>query len=296
MKIGISAYSYNRLVKTGELTQLEVIQKANETGFDVIEFAGLTLPDGAEIRDFAKQVRDECDRVGIEIANYAIGADFLNGVEGAGGNCDSEIERLRGELEVAHILGVPGMRHDATKGFPAGKPGAKSFDDALPTLVKGCREVTKIAADLGIKTMVENHGRFCQDSDRVEKLVCAVDHPNFGVLLDMGNFAVVDEDPEIAVGRLIPYAFHCHAKDFHLNSGNAPFPGKGWNVTRGGNFWRGAIIGHGDVPVTQCIRVIKSSGFDGVLSIEFEGIEEVLSSIDLCHENLRRFVDNIEKE
>ena len=32
--------------------------------------------------------------------------------------------------------------------------------------------------------MVENHGYFAQDSDRVEKLINAVDHPNFGLLLD----------------------------------------------------------------------------------------------------------------
>ena len=296
MRIGISSYSYRRMVINRELTQLEVIKKAKEAGFDVIEFARLTLPDGVEIRDFAKKIRDECDHVGMEIANYTIGADFINGYEGSGGDCDAEVQRLRSEIEIARILGVPGMRHDATQGFSGDKPGAKGFDDALPILAKGCREVTKMAADLGIKTMVENHGYFCQDSERVEKLVCAVNHPNFGVLVDMGNFVVVDEDPGTAVGRLIPYAFHFHAKDFHLKSGDAPFPGVGWNVSRGGNFWRGAIIGHGDVPVTQCIRTIKQSGYDGVLSIEFEGMEDVLTSIDHCQTNLRRFIDNIEQE
>ena len=38
--------------------------------------------------------------------------------------------------------------------------------------------MTEYAAAKGIKTMVENHGFFCQDSDRVEKLVTAVAHPN----------------------------------------------------------------------------------------------------------------------
>ena len=52
MKIGISSYSYRRMVINRELTQLEVIKKAKEAGFDVIEFARLTLPDGVEIRDF----------------------------------------------------------------------------------------------------------------------------------------------------------------------------------------------------------------------------------------------------
>jgi sugar phosphate isomerase/epimerase len=139
--------------------------------------------------------------------------------------------------------------------------------------------------------MVENHGRFAQDSRRVEKLVIAVDHPNFGVLIDMGNFVCVDEDNSVAVGRLAPYAFHCHAKDFHLKPGTATFPGTGWNVSRGGNYWRGAIIGHGDVPLMSCIRALKQSGYDGVMAIEFEGMEDPLTGVALGQENLLKLID-----
>ena len=78
--------------------------------------------------------------------------------------------------------------------------------------------------------MVENHGFFCQDSVRVEKLVTAIDHPNFGVLLDMGNFLCADDNPTTAVGRLLPYTFHCHAKDFHIKPGTDPYPGEGWLI------------------------------------------------------------------
>ncbi|MBT7299383.1 MAG: sugar phosphate isomerase/epimerase, partial [Victivallales bacterium] len=222
------------------------------------------------------------------IANYTIGADFL---KGSGGDIDAEIERVKAEVDIAVILGVPGMRHDATGGFPADHVGPKSFAAAIPRLAKGCRAVTEYAATKGIKTMVENHGLFCQDSIRVEALVTAVDHPNFGVLVDMGNFICVDDDPAMAVGRLLPYAFHCHAKDFHLKPGTGVFPGQGWALTRAGNYRRGAIIGHGNVPVVQCIRIMKKGGFDGVLSIEFEGMEEVLSGIQIGHDNLRRFVE-----
>ena len=157
-------------------------------------------------------------------------------------------------------------------------------------MAEGCRAIAEYGASKGIKTMVENHGYFCQDSIRVEKLVTAVNHPNFGLLIDMGNFICADDSPEIAVGRLMPYAFHCHAKDFHLKPGTMPWPGKGWNQSRGGKWWRGAIIGHGNVPVHQCVRIMASKGYQGVLSIEFEGMEDVLTGIALGQENLRRFV------
>jgi 3-oxoisoapionate decarboxylase len=290
MQIGVSSYSFSRLVNAGTMSQLDVIGKAKEMGFDVIEFSTLSLPDGETPLSFAPKVKAECDRVGFDIANYTIGADFLNGSDG---DLPAEIERVKEEVRVAEALGAPGMRHDATRGFPQEHVGPKSFDAALPRLVEGCRAVTEYAAERGVKTMVENHGFFCQDSVRVEKLICGVGHPNFGVLIDMGNFCCADEDPAQAVGRLMPYAFHVHAKDFHLKAGTLPFPGSGWFQSRAGNYLRGSIIGHGDVPITQCLRVMKAAGFDGVLSIEFEGMEEPLNGIALGLENLRRYVAEV---
>ncbi len=290
MKIGVSSYSFSRLISGGQLQQIDVIAKAKELGFDVMEFSILALPKGMTATELAARLKEESDRVGLPLVNYTIGADFING---SNGDWKAEAQRLRGELQVAKILGVPGMRHDATSGFRAGHNGARGFDDALPTLIKGCRMVTEFAADMGVRTMVENHGYFCQDSERVEKLINGVNHPNFGALVDMGNFLCADEDPAQAVGRMMPYAFHCHAKDFHVKSGMAPNPGTGWFQSRAGNWLRGSIIGHGDVPVRQCLRTMKRAGYDGVLSIEFEGMEDVLTGLAIGLANLRRFVQEI---
>ena len=287
MKIGVSSYSFSRLVKSGAMQQIEVIRKAKEIGFDVIEFSTIAVPEGKTLPAFAAELRDEAKQVGLEIANYTIGADFLKGSQG---NLQAEIERVKGEVDVAAILGTTSMRHDGTFGWPADHVGPKSFDAALPRVAEGCRAVTEYAASKGIKTMVENHGFFCQESFRVEKLVTAVDHPNFGVLVDMGNFLCADEDAASAVARLMPFAFHCHAKDFHVKPGTDFPPGKGWFQSRAGNYLRGAIIGQGNVPVVQCLRVMQRDGYKGVLSIEYEGIEDVIMGIEIGHENLRRMV------
>ena len=290
MKIGVSAYSFSRLVRAGEMEQIAVIAKAKEIGFDVIEFAAIAVPEGKTLPDYAGELREEADRVGIEIANYTIGADFL---KGSGGDLQAEIARVQGQVDVAEILGVPGMRHDVSSGWPADHVGPRSFEAGLPRMAEGCRGVTEYAAEKGIKTMVENHGRFCQESVRVEQLVTAVDHPNFGVLIDMGNFVCADDDPAAAVGRLMPYAFHCHAKDFHLKPGTEVSPGQGWFESRAGNYLRGAIIGHGNVPVLQCIRIMHREGYRGVLSIEYEGMEDVVTGVRIGHDNLRRFVEMV---
>lgn len=290
MQIGVSSYSFSRLVRSGDMRQIEVIAKAKEIGFDAIEFSAIAKPEGMALPEFAAELKAESSRVGLPIVNYTIGADFLNGSQG---NLKAEIERVKAEVDVARILGVSGMRHDATRGFTAEHKGAKGFNNALPRLIQGCRAITEYAAGLGIRTMVENHGFFCQDSERVEDLVNGVDHPNFGVLIDVGNFLCADEDPGRAVGRLMPYAFHCHAKDFHVKPGSSFNPGAGWFLSRGGNYLRGAIIGHGDVPLPACIRIFKRADYNGVLSIEFEGMEDVLLGISTSLANLRRLLEEV---
>lgn len=290
MKVGVSSYSFSRLVGTGVMTQLDVIAEAKEMGFDVIEFSTFCLPEGETPLTFAPRVRDECERIGIGVVSYTIGADFING---SNGNWRAEVERLKDEVRVASILGVSVMRHDVSSGFPVGYRGKKGFGDALDTLVRGCREVTEFASDLGVRTMVENHGFFCQDSERVEMLVNGVNNENFGVLLDIGNFLCVDEDPAQAVGRLVPYTFHVHVKDFHVKHGTCPAPGEGWFQSRGGNYLRGAIIGHGNVPILQCLRILKRTGYDDVVSIEFEGMEDSLTGIRIGLDNLRAYLQCI---
>ena len=288
MQLGVSSYSYSRLVRNGTLKQADVIGAAKEAGFQAIEFSTIAVPEGKTLAAYAAALRQEARQVGLPIANYTIGADFLNG---SGGDLQAEIKRVKGEVDIAEILGAPGMRHDATGGFAAGHTGPKGFDDALPRLAEGCRAVTEYAAKKGIRTMVENHGFFCQDSARVEKLANAVGHPNFGLLVDLGNFYCVDENAGEAVGRLARHVFHAHAKDFHIKPGNGFNPGEGWFLSRGGNFLRGAIIGHGDVPLLQALRALKRSGYNGVLSIEFEGMEDVLGSLRIGLANLRRLVE-----
>lgn len=288
MLIGVSSYSFSRLVNNRQLKQIDVIAKAKEMGFDCIEFSTISVPEGKTLPEFAAELKAEADRHELPIMNYTIGADLL---AGSGGDLDAEVERVKGEVDIAEILGCPGMRHDCTFGrFPENWTGAKTFDAALPKLAAGCRAITEYAAAKGIRTMIENHGRFSQESQRVEKLITAVNHPNFGLLLDIGNFACADDPSELAVGRLAPYAFHCHAKDFHCKSGSEVCPGKGWFQSRAGNWLRGAIIGHGNIPVAQCVRNLIQNGYDGVLSIEFEGMEDVMQGIEYGLDNLRRFV------
>lgn len=283
MRLGVSSYSFSRYVREGRLDLFGVIKAAAEIGFEGIEFSGFGPDgDGVDAVELAKKVKDACAEANLTIMSWTIGADFLRN------NVDDEIVRLRGEVDIAAAPGAPMMRHDATGGFPDRKNGLAEYIEALPIVAKGYAGVTEYAAGKGIKTMIENHGFFFQDSDRVETLIKAVGSPNFGALVDIGNFLCADEDPMMAVGRMAPYAFHVHAKDFHVKCPSAD-PGEGWFKSRGGTWLRGSIIGHGNVNIKGCLGLLKEAGYDGFLSIEFEGMEDNRRALEIGFANLSRY-------
>jgi sugar phosphate isomerase/epimerase len=81
-------------------------------------------------------------------------------------------------------------------------------------------------------------------------------------------------------------------KDFHIKCGCAD-PGQGWFRSRGGTPLRGAIVGHGNVDVPACLKALKAGGYDGYISIEFEGMEDNIQALTIGLDNLRRYTADL---
>lgn len=285
MKFGVSAYNYQRY----DIGSFDAAEKAKKAGFDYIDFLDLQEVEGEDLKDTARRLREHCDQVGIEIGCYTVQADFL---WGSGGDLNAEIERIKKKVDIAEALGVHLMRHDGSTGWPEGKEG--TFDEAVVRISTACRELTAYAEQKGIRTMVENHGHYCQASERMEKIWRAVNHPNFGLLADMGNFMVVDEDPAEALTRLMPMTFMVHCKDFCLKPADAD-PGEGWWLkSLGGTQMKGCIFGHGDLDVKKYLAIVHQFGYDNGLTLEFEGLEDVEVGNRIGLTNMKRYWEELE--
>lgn len=286
IKFCVSSYSFKRLLdKTGG-KQIDTIKMAKDLGFDGIEFADLQCEEGEDLLDYAARLKAECDKWDIPAVNLAIGADFINGRNVPK---EEEISRVKKYVDAAEILGIKTMRHDVLYKFG----DYISFDTALPELAAAIREVSAYAKEKGIRTMVENHGFIAQDALRVERLYNAVNYDNFSLLLDMGNFLCADEDPAESASIVAPYVKFVHAKDFYFKAGTSDDPGEQFIVTRGGNFIKGAPIGHGCVPVKQILRILKKVNYEGFISVEYEGWEDTLKGIEIGFNNLKRYVEEV---
>ena len=265
MKYSVSTYSFGPYASRGVPF---MIDEAARLGFEGIEFCLDEEYSDDELRSFAKRARD----AGIAPVCSCVGADFLR--------CSDfreEIRKVEREVRRAAALGTTLLRHDVSVGSP-GKLSDRDYDDALPTLTDACREITEYARGFGIATCTENHGYFSQDASRILKLYGSVGDGNFGILCDIGNFMCADADPVESTALVAPYAVHVHAKDFYLSREKEP-AGEGWFPTRGGGSLLGAVIGDGDARAGESIAALRSAGYDGFVSVEFEGREDNLVGI-----------------
>ncbi|WP_152361056.1 sugar phosphate isomerase/epimerase family protein [Microlunatus speluncae] len=277
MRFGFSSYSFNQRLSTGEMTVFDVLDWAADSEGEHLEFAaiygGADSPVPSIESDPAfvdKVVKHAADR-GVTLSNLAIGASFL----GDDAENAAEVERVKANVDLAERLGIKLMRHDVVRHAGLEGDDTPLFEEALPKIVAASKEIAQYAATKGVTTSLENHGFFVQSSDRVRRIVHAVDEPNFKTTLDIGNFICVDEDSTVAVPANLPYAMIVHFKDFYIRPADRN-PGEGWFRSRGGKYLRGAIVGNGDLDTWSIAKSIKDSGYDGFASIEFEGHEDCL--------------------
>ncbi|MFD1954922.1 sugar phosphate isomerase/epimerase family protein [Paenibacillus thailandensis] len=285
MKVGLSSYSLLNALKSGEMTVLDAIQWIADNGGEHMEIVpyGYTLADNLPLAD---AVRDKAEKAGIALSNYSMPANFVQETEEL---FQAEVERVKRHVDLVHRLGIRHMRHDVTAfSLPKENMTIEWFENHLHWMVRGSRLIADYAAQYGMTTSIENHGFSVQASDRVQRVLHAVDRPNFKTTLDIGNFMCVDENPIVGVMKNLPYASLIHFKDFYFRHYDE-YPGEGeWFATANGNYLRGAIVGQGDVDVRRIVKLVKSFGYDGYITVEFEGMEECKRASKIAMDNLRR--------
>ncbi|UMV49360.1 sugar phosphate isomerase/epimerase [Paenibacillus macerans] len=285
MKLGISSYSLYQAMQTDGMTILEAIDWIAGIGGEHVEIVPLGF-DLKQTPELIGQIRERAAEAGIAVSNYAIGANFITDTEEA---YEAEIRRVMREVDIAHALGVKLMRHDVASRQDT---SIVRFQEDLPRIAEACRRVADYAAQYGITTSLENHGYYVQASDRVQAVIHAVGRPNYKTTLDVGNFVCVDEHPVIAVKKNIAYASMVHVKDFYIRPADRN-PGEGWFRSAGGQYLRGAIAGQGDLDLREILRIVKRSGYDGFLSIEYEGMEDCRKGTKIAFENVRRIWEEV---
>ena len=284
-EISLAQWSLHRSLYSGELDHLDFAKISKENfGIDAIEYVNSFFFEKAEDKSYLKEMKNRADDYGVK--SLLIMCDN----EGSLGDPDNQkrqkaVENHYKWHEAAKYLGCHSIRVNAyltesLHGLEVGdytKTG--SYENQISLAADGLRKLTEYGADLGVNTIVENHGGLSSDGAWLASVMKAVDHPMCGTLPDFGNFRIEGDrwyDRYKGVKELMPFAKAVSAKSHDFDSNG--------NETQTDFF--------------RMMDIVIDAGYSGYVGIEYEGsgmdeMSGIKATKDLLERVKRRCLKNL---
>ncbi len=280
--IAVSSYSFHRLITQGAARLEDTPRLARECGADCVEIATGGTLGPALTPDLAARLADAADAADVALTGFALWADLL---DRDGQRSQEGVDAVLAQVDAAASVGVDRVRHDATWRRADEDQSDEAWEAALWPLMKACREIAGHASNRGVRTSIENHGTFVAAAARVHQLVSGVQHPNFGLTLDLGNLLWAPQDVVAATRDLAPYAITVHCKDFIIGSDAEG----AWDTYPGGPRVLPVATGTGSLPLGAQIDACLEADRSPVWVVEFEGPQgDVMAEVRRSFEWLRK--------
>lgn len=260
LNLSLAQWSLHRTLQAGELDHLNFPATAKrDFGVAAVEyvntfFGGKTMPfkqagkNGKYLNELLKRSRDE----GVD--NHLIMVDD----EGALALPDDAsrllaVENHKKWVEAARLLGCKTIRVNLH--------GDGSSADKKTASIDSLSRLGEFAQTMNINVVVENHGSDSSNGAWIASVMQQVDMPNVGTLPDFGNFCISHpwgqtQDPceemydrYLGVQEMLPFAKGVSAKTYDFDTkGEQP-----------------------KMDYKRLLGIVKKSGFEGYIGIEFEG-------------------------
>jgi sugar phosphate isomerase/epimerase len=273
MLIAVSSWSFHEELYNGQMRLADVPYRVHDLGYEAVELQDLFLwpkPPNRLMRWLGRRAaefnRYEYDRKalnavrlnrlrgGTRLVCWAIDSDLTVSDHPAR---QQQKAYLAAAIETARYLGTSLIR--LTLG---GDQDDRAGLDRAIDLLSG---VLPVAIARQMKLAIENHGGLSSDPHALVELVGHFHSPALGVCLDFGNFA--QGKSSIGLPLLAPHTLHVHAK-------SQSFTPNGEEAT----------IDYG-----TCCAALKSAGYDGAISIEYEGAGEAAANIHRTRDLLEKY-------
>jgi len=263
MSIGVIHYNFPGMALE------EFLDYAKNTGFDCVELQirdvwGEDVPNPEHEAD---RVAEEVRKRGLQVSALAAGNDFvLLDEEGV----KKQVDRMHRVCQLAQRLGTQVLRTEG--GSPKEKVPEERWVEAMAACLKGCLPFVQ---EMDIFLAVDNHGLVTNDGDRQLALFKEVDSSHVGANLDTMNYRWFGHDLETVhrfIREVAPYAFHTHMKD----------------GTGSRSEYVGEVLGEGELDMPRALKDIRSAGYDGTFTVEYEGKEPSTVGYTRCFEYLKK--------
>lgn len=151
-----------------------------------------------DLEEDAPRAREAAERYGLEIPSLGTSADT------------GDFEKIQRLMRGAVAMGAPMLRIGS-----AGYDGSTHYDELRETVIENYRTIEQMAADHGVKALIEIHSNtICPSASATMRILEHFDPEHLGAILDPGNMVIEGmESWRMAVEILGPYLAHVHAKN-----------------------------------------------------------------------------------
>lgn len=256
-------------VKQTGLPLTEVLSKIKDYGIEGIE---------CEVSTLRGDERAAIDGAGLKFAsvyaNYAFEREF-------------DIDAVRRDVDdvvscgCEKLLVIPGFIR---------KEQEDIRDELMLCILDGLKRVTEYAVSRGLIVSLEDYDNSIAPYSTIEGLEWFMERvPELGFTFDTGNFLYSEQSATEAFARLGDRLVHVHCKDRNLRKVEGETPLMSVN----GCPIYTSPVGYGHVPMRECVRLVKKSGYNDWISVEHFGSNDQLAYIEKSAAWLR---DEWEKE
>ena len=225
----------------------QVAAAARKYGYDGVE---LRLIDGQVITpELIRAARPRIEQhllgAGIAVSSLATSASFSTGDE------SRRQENVAAAAELAALAASLDCR--LIRVFGGKCPDGVDLEAGASNVAAGLNALASEVERHGVIAMLETHDDFC-DAGVVASIMARVPSPAIGVHWDIQNTFKMGADPARSWQLLGDRIVHVHIKD----------------ARRGDEPWTRVLLGEGDVPWQDALRVLVGHGYAGYLCVEFE--------------------------
>jgi sugar phosphate isomerase/epimerase len=152
-------------------------------------------------------------------------------------------------IDLAQKINCPYVRV-----FPNKIPKGVERDATIDLIIQGLTELGNYAKWSNVTVLMESHGDAVMTSDLLHIMKNA-EGPNTGMIWDVVNMWTITKEPPASVyEQLKKYIRHTHIKDAKLINGEPHY----------------VLLGQGDTPIGDAIKILRAGGYDGYYSFEWE--------------------------
>lgn len=258
VKISLAQWSLHGRYQAPDANPFNFAKDARELGFNAVEF--VTQLYEKQLKELGHEavvdsLKAENERHGVKCVLIMVDD------EGDLADPDEEARNLAVEnhkkwVDAAVELGGHSIRVNT---FGTNDPEVWSV-----TVVDGLKKLSEYAATKNINVLAENHGWLSSDADKLMAAINKVNMPNCGTLPDFGNWCVKRENNERWGKCAEEYPDYYKGIELMMPAAKA-VSAKANNFDEEGNETR--------LDYYRMLKIVKDSGYDGYIGIEFENEE-----------------------